>query len=133
MSLVERARQLRPIIEQAAASLADDVAATAVELFPAWNGESVAYVAGTRVRYNNTLYKCLSDHTSQATWTPTDAPSLWARTDDPAVEYPEWVQPTGATDAYALGAKVTHNGKKWTSDVDNNVWEPGVSQWTEVV
>lgn len=47
-------------------------------------------------------------------------------------EYPAWVQPTGAHDAYAQGAKVSHNGKKWTSDVANNVWEPGVFGWTEV-
>lgn len=47
-------------------------------------------------------------------------------------EYPAWVQPTGAHDAYAQGAKVSHNGKKWTSDVANNVWEPGVYGWTEV-
>ena len=47
-------------------------------------------------------------------------------------EYPAWVQPTGAHDAYAQGAKVSHKGKKWTSDVANNVWEPGVYGWTEV-
>lgn len=47
-------------------------------------------------------------------------------------EYPAWVQPTGAHDAYAQGAKVSHNGKKWTSYVTNNVWEPGVYGWTEV-
>ena len=40
-------------------------------------------------------------------------------------------QPTGAQDAYAKGAKVSHNGKHWISDVDNNVWEPGVYGWSE--
>lgn len=50
----------------------------------------------------------------------------------PYEEYPEWVRPTGAHDAYAQGAKVSHNGKKWTSNVENNVWEPGVYGWTEV-
>lgn len=50
----------------------------------------------------------------------------------PDEEYPEWVRPTGAHDAYAQGAKVSHNGKKWTSNVENNVWEPGVYGWTEV-
>ena len=48
-------------------------------------------------------------------------------------EWPEWIQPTGAHDAYAKDAKVTHKGKKWTSDVDANVWEPGVYGWTEYV
>ena len=44
----------------------------------------------------------------------------------------EWVQPTGATDAYAKGSKVTHNGKTWTSTADANVWEPGVYGWSEI-
>ena len=51
----------------------------------------------------------------------------------PSEEYPEWVQPTGAHDAYEQGAKVSHNGKKWTSDIPNNVYEPGVYGWTEVI
>lgn len=43
-----------------------------------------------------------------------------------------WRQPTGAHDAYPLGAVVRHNGLVWQSDVDANVWEPGVSQWTQI-
>lgn len=46
-------------------------------------------------------------------------------------EYPEWVQPTGAHDAYSIGDKVTHNGRHWVSIVDNNVWEPGAYGWEE--
>ena len=38
----------------------------------------------------------------------------------------------GSTDAYAKGAKVSHNSKRWTSNVYANVWEPGVYGWTEV-
>ena len=34
-------------------------------------------------------------------------------------------------DAYRKGDKVTHNGSRWTSDVDGNTWEPGVYGWTE--
>lgn len=44
----------------------------------------------------------------------------------------EWVQPTGAHDAYALGAVVAHVGKVWESTVENNVWEPQVFGWKEV-
>ena len=47
-------------------------------------------------------------------------------------EWPAWVQPTGAHDAYAKGAKVSHNDKHWISEVDDNTWEPGVYGWTEV-
>lgn len=48
-----------------------------------------------------------------------------------ADEWPEWVQPKGAHDAYSKGSKVQHIGKKWISNIDSNVWEPGVSGWTE--
>ena len=49
---------------------------------------------------------------------------------DPTV-VPEWEQPD-STNPYAKGDKVTHNGKTWVSDIDGNVWEPGVYGWTEV-
>ena len=40
-----------------------------------------------------------------------------------------WTAFTGAHDAYALGAKVTHKGKTWTSTAAANIWEPGVYGW----
>lgn len=50
-------------------------------------------------------------------------------------DWPEWVQPTGAHDAYAKGSQVTHNGEKYVSQINANVWEPGVfgseSLWTK--
>ena len=84
-------------------------------------------ITGTQERPTELLYH------------PKDVPALLVKVEDeggeeiPSEEYPEWVQPTGAHDAYAQGAKVTHNGKKWTSNVENNVWEPGVYGWTEVI
>lgn len=127
----EKARQLRAMIEKASVSLADEDALEAIELFPRWN-EAKAYAIGDRVRYNDLLYKCLLDHQAQASWTPDTATSLWVRVDNPAEEWPEWRQPVGSADAYALGAKVSHNDKHWISIVDNNVWEPGVYGWDEV-
>lgn len=62
-----------------------------------------------------------------------DVPPEEGGEETPTEEYPEWVQPTGAHDAYAQGAKVSHNGKKWTSDISANVYEPGVYGWTEVI
>ena len=73
-----------------------------------------------------------SAHTTQADWTPDVSPSLWVEVGDPSVEYPAWSQPVGAHDSYEKGAKTSHNDKKWVSDVDGNVWEPGVYGWTEV-
>lgn len=130
MRAQEVARRLRPLIVKASASLSDTDALEAVELFPHWATDT-AYAVGARVSYEGTLYKCLTAHTSQTTWTPDVSPSLWVRVDDPSIEWPEWVQPVGSTDAYAQGAKVSHNDKHWISNVDGNVWEPGVYGWTE--
>ena len=30
------------------------------------------------------------------------------------------------------GDKVTHNGLRWISAADSNVWEPGVYGWTNI-
>ena len=133
MDLIERARMLRPFIEKAAESLSDEDGLNAIELFPHWSGDDVSYEVNTRVQYNSLLYKCLQSHTSQPAWNPIDASSLWVRVDDPTEEWPEWRQPLGSTDAYPAGYKVSHNGKHWISDVDNNTWEPGVYGWTEQV
>lgn len=128
----EKAQQLRGLIEKASTSLADGDAAEGVELFPAWSGDSVSYIQGDRVRFGGLLYRCLQEHVSQAGWTPEAAPSLWARVLIPDPEIiPDWVQPD-STNPYAKGDKVWHNGKVWLSDLDGNVWEPGVYGWTEV-
>lgn len=92
----------------------------------------VTYTQGNIRRHGAGLYRCNQAHTSQADWAPDVAPSLWTKIGDPTEEWPEWSQPVGAHDTYDAGAKVSHNGKHWTSDVGSNVWEPGVYGWTEV-
>lgn len=105
-------------------------AAEHADLFSPW-AYPIAYTEGQLRQYNGRLYRCISAHTSQADWTPDTAVSLWKEAADPAEEWPEWSQPVGAFDAYPQGAKVTHKGQHYTSDIDNNVWEPGVYGWTE--
>ena len=63
-------------------------------------------------------------------WEPA-AGSLWDEINadgnvvvPPANEYPQWVQPTGGHDAYAIGAKVTFNGQRYVSKINANVWSP---------
>jgi hypothetical protein len=129
-TVTEQALEIRAAMDTACAAMTDEQALRTAAMFPWWDA-AAHYLAGDRVRYDVQLYKCLTAHDAQATWTPDAAPSLWARIDDPAVEWPEWVQPVGATDAYAAGAKVSHTEKHWISDVDANVWEPGVYGWTE--
>lgn len=130
--LVEQAQAIRAGMQALARTAPDAVLlAQPMAMYDEWSAESVEYVLDDIRQYNGLLYRCVQAHTSQATWTPEDAPSLWTRIADPAQEWPEWIQPTGAHNAYAKGAKVTHAGKRWVSDVDANTWEPGVYGWTE--
>lgn len=67
MTYTERALQLRPVMEQAAQSLDNDVALTAVELFPVWKelvfaGKTVS--KGFRFQHEGKLYR-----TEQTTYT----------------------------------------------------------------
>lgn len=126
-----KAKRLRALIEDLADHLEDREAIEAPELFREWD-PAATYQTGQRVRYEGILYRCLQDHTAQPGWTPTAAPSLWARVliEDPDV-IPEWVQPD-STNPYSKGDRVTHNGKVWESLYDNNTWEPGVHGWEEV-
>lgn len=125
------ARKMRAEIEERAKELPDSTAFEVPYMFPQWKIKD--YQTGDRVQYNGTLYKCLQPHTAQADWTPDVAVSLWVRVDDPSIEWPEWRQPTGAQDAYAKGSKVSwpKDERRWISDVDSNVWEPGVYGWSE--
>lgn len=44
--------------------------------------------------------------------------------EEPADEWPEYKQPTGAHDAYHVGDKITYNGKHYTCVMDGCVWTP---------
>ena len=129
----DKARHLRPYIEEAAASLPDEDALEAVELFPAWAADT-AYPVSIRVRYEDKLYRCEQAHTSQAGWEPDKTPALWTEVAEPG-EIPVWKLPTGAQDAYRFGTRVWYPAKDTTvyvSTIDYNTYEPTVYGW-EVV
>ncbi len=122
---------LVPDVNVVNAIIEPETAERMTRFYPEW-GTGHAYVIGYRVQYGGLLYKCLQAHTSQETWNPVDATSLWARmlVPDPEV-IPEWVQPD-STNPYMKGDKVRHKDKIWVSDIDGNVWEPSVYGWSEV-
>lgn len=55
--------------------------------------------------------------------------------EQPKEEYPQYIQPTGAHDAYKIGDKITYNGKKYVCKINSCVWSPDVypAGWEEVV
>lgn len=125
-----KAKQLRQLIERIAVTLGDETALNGVELFPPW-AVGKPYAIDDRVQHGRTLYKCVQTHTSQADWTPDATPALWVAVS--VDEWPEWVQPTGAHDAYNKGDKVSYNGKHYICTIDANAYAPGVSGWEETV
>lgn len=127
----DAAQIVRNAMDTAGAMLTDEQAATVAVMFPAWKTET-EYSAGDRVLYSGILYKVLQAHTSQETWTPDAAVSLFARVLLPEPDaLPAWEQPE-STNPYMTGDRVTHDGKAWVSTLDNNVWEPGVYGWEEI-
>lgn len=72
--------------------------------------------------YNEKLYKVIQQHIVQNDWTPDTVPALY--TEISILEWPEWVQPTGAQDAYMIGDKVTFESRHYVSLIDNNTWSP---------
>jgi len=129
----EHAYKLRELLHKASASLPDEDALEAVELFPSWN-INTDYAVGVRVRFEGKLYKCVQAHTSQEDWTPDITPALWVDVAEPGT-IPVWRQPTGAHDAYMKDDLVHYpeiDDPVYISTIDNNVYAPDQYGWEEV-
>lgn len=115
------------------ADVDDTVAVYMTDCFPKWSANSVEYKKDDRVVYNGVLYKVLTAHTSQESWKPDVAPSLFVKVLTSESEILEWEQPS-ADNAYMKGDKVRFNGKVYESLIDNNVWSPEAypQGWQEV-
>lgn len=101
---------------------------------PAWvqpTGAHDSYAKDSVVAYAGKTWKSLVDAN---VWEPgLYGWNVYSTLPPPAaVSHPEWVQPTGAHDAYAIDFIVTHNGHTWKSTVSTNVWEPGVYGWVMI-
>jgi len=98
---------------------------------PDWRA-GLAVAVGQVVGYEKNLYECVQAHTTQGDWMPPVAKALWKRFYEPADDPWPWVQPTGAHDAYPVGARVTFGGFTWQNTIPANVWQPGVTGWTNL-
>lgn len=103
--------------------LSDEEAYAIRVLYPEFQ-IGIVYKVGERIMYKDKFYKVISEHTSQADWTPDVAVSLFVEIPDPSIEYPEFKQPTSTETAYMKGDKITFNGAKYISLVDYNVYSP---------
>lgn len=133
-----KARQIYRFFQIMAAQmdLDDSVAMEIADLYERWNPdqnypEGKILKFGTNADGETQLYSVLQAHTSQSTWLPSETPSLYKAIGFTGAGTPIWTQPLGASDAYQKGDEVSHGGKIWESEVDGNVWEPGVYGWKE--
>lgn len=113
----------------------DDAEALSLQiLYKQWNKQvGKELQVGEYVNHNDVLYKVLQQHTVQDNWAPDVSPSLFAKVlvDPTGDTVLDWEQPD-STNPYMKGDKVKHNGVIYESEVDNNVWEPGVYGWVVV-
>lgn len=131
--LVELIKFSRPLVT-------DEFALQTIDMFPKWHDNIGVTVTNdsisagkNRYQHNGKLYKVVQATTFQEQYEPGANGTSSIFVEVSLEEWPEWIQPTGAHDAYAKDAKVIHNNVKWVSDVDANVWEPGVYGWTTYV
>ena len=129
MNRLQAAEQFRRALQLFAQSLTDEVAMEVATVFPVYEiGKS--YKANEMFTYgvNNVgdpqLYRVVSDHTSQADWTPNSTPSLYTPIGLTDEGYPVWSKPTGGHDAYNIGDIVDYNGTLYKSLIDGNVYSP---------
>lgn len=120
-SLAELVAQLKTVLRKEVQQLPDEEAMNVPSLFDEWE-PGITVEAGERRYYAKQLYKCVQSHTTQSDWTPDVTPALWTQVS--VEDWPEWVQPTGAQDAYNIGDKVTFEGSHYVSLINGNVWSP---------
>jgi hypothetical protein len=127
-TLAEILTQLKALLQPSVEELDDEVAVKVPSLFEPWKPDETV-VAGTRRYFKGTglVYECVIGHKTQSDWAPDVTPNLWKVIS--LEEWPLWIRPTGAHDAYAKDAQVTWNDEHWISDYDANIWEPGVFGW----
>lgn len=110
-----------------AATMTDEQAISVSTLWPEWSADSVSYKVDDVVQHADHLWRCEQAHTSQESWTPDAAPSLWSQIDIAGDGVDVWTQPTGAHNAYNVGDRVhypTASDPIYVSTIDGNVWAP---------
>lgn len=129
MTLVELAKKLRPLIEQAAASLDDQTASRGAQLFPKMKLDGSLIKGGTRINWNGKLKRAAADLWDREDCTPEVAPTLWEDIDyvDGVRVIPETITSTLAFKLDELG---WWDGNVYKSLRDGNCFNPSVTpEW----
>lgn len=95
-------------------------------------GATDTYMKGDKVSFEGAYYQSTIDYN---VWSPTAYPQGWKKLDESGEEptpepggdddeYPPFVQPTGAHNAYNIGDKVTYNGHRYECVMNGNAYSP---------
>lgn len=130
---LERARQLRAMIEAAAGNLTDADASTAAELFPRLKQDGSLVSAGTRINWNGKVKRAAVDLWDRTENNPDNAPTLWED-----IGYRDGIRIIPETITAGLAFAKDELG--WWGDtlykslLDANVWTPeqNASGWEKV-
>ena len=130
---LERARQLRAMIEAAAGNLTDADASTAAELFPRLKQDGSLVSAGTRINWGGKVKRAAVDLWDRTENTPDNASTLWedlAYRDGIRI-IPETITAGTAFSKDELG---WWGNTLYKSLLDANVWTPEqhASGWEKV-
>lgn len=101
------------------------------------------YEENEKFTYKDKVYEVIQAHTSQTTWLPEATPALYKEYLNVEIQnkdgsktevVKEFIQPTGAHDAYNKGDKVLFKGKIYKSKIDANTFSPEqfADGWEEV-
>lgn len=123
MNILENARKLRKIIEQASESLNDAVASEAPELFTSLKYDGTLIKAGTRINWNGVVKRAAVDLWDTEANNPDNAPTLW---EDIAYKQGYRIIPETITagTAFSNGEMGWWGDTLYKSVIDNNVWTP---------
>lgn len=102
-----------------------------VQVYTEWLPD-IWVTRGQQITHLGVVYNVIQSHQTQ--FEPQTVPALFrpAPVTFPGENYPRWKQPIDSEDAYKIDERVTWNGEDWESDINANVSEPGVSQWTSL-
>lgn len=122
-SYTERARKLRPYIEQAAAELDDKTISEAPVLLGQLTGSGSLIKAGTRINWHGKIKRAASDLWDTAGNAPDEAPALW---EDIQYRLGVRIIPEVITAglAFAKGERGWWGVALYESLLDANVWTP---------
>lgn len=123
MTLIEKARELRGLIETAVQSLDDKSASKAPTLYPRLKQDGSLVKSGTRINWNGMVMKAAVDLWDTAENDPDHAHTLWAKIDyrDGYRVIPDTIT---VTTAFSEGEYGWWGDVLYMSKVNSNVYTP---------